>query len=288
MFGYIRPLKPELKIKDYETYRSVYCGLCKELGRGYGPFARLTLNYDFTFLALLMLALDESESCAKRERCIVHPFSRRLCCQSGEALTLTADAAMLMVYYKNLDNLRDGSILEKLISRLLSPFFALARRKAAGRFPELDSIMADMTRAQNELEDENCADIDRAADPTAAALSRICVLLSKKAKDQRILSRFGYLLGRWVYLIDALDDLERDYKSKGYNAFLLSFSHQDGNKLTAMRQEAAASLRMTHGEITKCFQLLTLRRHTGLLENIVYDGLNATLLSVTARVKHSK
>ena len=285
MFGYIRPHKPELKIKDYETYRSVYCGLCKELGRLFGPFARMTLNYDFTFLALLQLGLTDKPTGSSIERCMMHPFSKRLCFNSSDSLRLTACAAMLMVYYKNKDNYNDGGLVEKGLSLLLHPFAAHAKRRAAELFPELDHVLRDMMNNQAMLEREGCTSVDDAANPTASALSSICTMLSHDERQQRVLSRFGYLLGRWVYLIDALDDLDDDIKHKRYNPFIYSLSEQP---IDSMKSQAACSLQLTHGELTKTYQLLILNNHADILENIVFLGLPATLARITSASPSTK
>ncbi len=293
MFGYIRPLKPELKIKDYEVYRSVYCGLCKELGHTYGPFARLTLNYDFTFLALLELALQDSPPCMKREHCIAHPFTKRMCCQSCSGLKLTAAAAMLMVYYKNLDNLHDSGLLGKLAALLLYPITALSKRKAAKLYPQLDIIIDDAINRQTQLETSHCKSIDEAADPTASVLSKICEMFSENPKEQRVLARFGYLTGRWVYLIDALDDLEQDAKSDGYNVFMRadSIKEMDEQAFALIKENAIGTLNLTHGEITKAFQLLDLKQFAPILDNILFLGLpntQAIVISPKRSKKHDR
>lgn len=279
LFGYIRPHKPELKIKDYETYRSVYCGLCKELGRLFGPFARMTLNYDFTFLALLQLGLTDAPTCSSRQRCMMHPFNKRLCCHSNESLRLTACAAMLMVFYKNRDNFDDGGIWEKGVSLLLHPFLLCAKRRADKLYPELNNVLKNLMNHQKLLERQGCQSVDEAANPTANALSSICEMLSDDERQRRVLSRFGYLLGRWIYLIDALDDLDDDLKHKRYNPFIYSLKDEP---IETIKSEAACSLRLTHGEMTKTVQLLTLYNHTDILENIVFLGLPTALARITS------
>lgn len=293
MFGYIRPLKPELKIKDYELYRSVYCGLCKELGRTYGPFARLTLNYDFTFLAMLELSLQQSPPCTKRQHCMIHPFTKRLCCQSCSGLKLTAAAALIMVYYKNLDNLHDSGISGKIAALALYPFAALSKRKAAKLYPQLDIIIGEAIERQTQLEREQCTSIDKAADPTATVLAKICELFSDNPKEQRVLSRFGYLTGRWVYLIDALDDLEQDATNNGYNVFLLSGACNCAKPQDYLdiKKSAAETINLTHGEMTKAFQLLNLKQYASILENILFLGLpntQALVISPRRSNKHDR
>lgn len=282
-------MKPELRIKEYEAYRSVYCGLCKELGRSFGPFARLTLNYDFTFLALLHAGVLGQNSCASMQRCVLHPFRKRLCCHSGDTLRFTASAAMLMVYYKNEDNLRDDGFVSRLAARMLRPFTRFVRRRALALHPELDHILGDMMRRQAQVEQDPNAAVDDAADPTAQALAAICRSLSPQPEQMRVLERLGYLLGRWIYLIDALDDLPGDLRAGRFNPFapLCGGGTPNDEQLAHIREQAAASLRLTHGEITKAFLLLTLYQYEPILENIVLFGLPGELARVLAQKAHA-
>ena len=97
MFGYIKPFKAELKVKEWEAYQGIYCGLCKQLAQRYGLFARMTLNYDFVFLAMMDMALREQRIHFCQCNCITHPFKKRTCCQSNQSLELCCDIAMLFV-----------------------------------------------------------------------------------------------------------------------------------------------------------------------------------------------
>ena len=114
MFGYVKVCKPELKIKEFEFYKAVYCSLCKQLGKEYGPLARLTLNYDFTFLALLSMALDDENYTACRKRCTCNPLKKCNYICEKEQLSFPSGAAMIMLYYKLLDNIADEKGFKKL------------------------------------------------------------------------------------------------------------------------------------------------------------------------------
>ena len=107
MFGYIKIAKPELKIKEYETYKAVYCTLCRTLGKEYGIWTRFTLSYDFTFLALLNMALSDGCDEAERKHCVCNPLKKCNYCKNDEKIKMPAAAAMIMVYYKLLDNIAD-------------------------------------------------------------------------------------------------------------------------------------------------------------------------------------
>ena len=155
MFGYVKAYKPELKVRDYEQYKAVYCSLCKTLGREYGLFARLTLSYDFTFAALLRLAERRMDGESSYE--LVHPFAKCNACSGGESdFSFTAAAAVIMMFYKLRDNLRDSGFWKRLVSRLLYPFAAHAHNKAKKHFPLVEEIVARMMEEQAALEGSSC------------------------------------------------------------------------------------------------------------------------------------
>ena len=180
MFGYIKPLRADLRIREFDTYQAIYCGLCRSLGRLYGPFARVTLSYDFTFLAVLGLSLNKEDApCFAPGRCPVNPLKKKAFCQDNPILDYSALCATLLVYYKARDSLQDRGWKEKLSAIFLYPFAASARRKAAKAQPELDAAFSQMMLRQTELEKAQCSNVDEAAEPTAQALSLVFSRLSE-------------------------------------------------------------------------------------------------------------
>lgn len=278
MFGYVKPCKPQMKVCEYETYKAVYCGLCKQLGRQYGPFSRLTLSYDFTFLALLDMALSDEPQGFAPGRCLLNPLKKSPHLQPCSQLSFSCGVAMMMFHYKVLDNLNDGSFGEKALALVCRPFSRYASQKAADQYPEVAQIMYETISKQRVLEQEQCDSVDLACEPTALALSGICGLLSDGGQ-KRVLERFGYLLGRYVYLSDALDDLEEDLQKHSYNAFLLreNITGPDAAQLAAIRENAKGSLFMTIGELIKTYDLLELNFYKPILDNIVQLGLRDTV-----------
>ena len=152
MFGYIRADKAELKIREYEVYKAVYCTLCRTLGRRYGILSRLTLSYDFTFLAMLQLGMNDANVCMEQKRCAFNPLKKCNYCKDDTALKMPAAAAMIMLYYKLADNIADEKGLKKLGYMLLKPCFASARKKAARDYPQLEKIVSQYIESQNGLE----------------------------------------------------------------------------------------------------------------------------------------
>ncbi|MCI8649317.1 MAG: hypothetical protein HFG20_04290 [Anaerotruncus sp.] len=279
MFGYVIPCKPQLKICEYELYKAVYCGLCKQLGRQYGPLARLTLSYDFAFLALLELSLSESPADLSQKRCILNPLKKIPCCGDCHALEFSSGVAMILFYYKVLDNLSDETFGKRMLWRLCMPFAKHAYQSAADQYAAAAQIVYETISRQSALESELCDSVDAAAEPSALALSGICGMLSQDSRQKRVLERLGYLLGRYVYLCDALDDLEKDAQQGRYNPFLLheKLVHPTQEQLEAIRTDAKGSLFLTIGELEKTYELLELTHYKPILDNIIQLGLRNTV-----------
>lgn len=280
MFGYVKPYNPELRVRELEEYKAVYCGLCKQLGRSFGVFARFTLSYDFAFLAMLKTALD-SEICPETERCacIAHPFCKRIRVRENAAMQMAARAAMISVYYKLLDDRADEGFFRRIGAALLLPFAKRARRRALA-FADgaaADEAAAKMYAAQGQLEAEKCQIPDAAAEPTANFLAAVLKNCAATAEQAAVLERFGYLLGRYVYLCDALDDLEDDRRRGRYNPFL----YAGGEAAIAAKN----ALFLTTAELSDDFDLLELHRYEGILENIIRIGLRAEVIRIEKKLK---
>lgn len=274
MFGYIRADKPELKVKELEMYKAVYCTLCKVMGKRYGRFTRFTLSYDFTFLALLNMALSDKCSGVKKGHCVFNPLKKCNYCKDYEDFYMPSAAAVIMLYYKLRDNLQDEKGFRKLKYILALPFLKSAHKKAARDFPQIEEYVFNYISAQNKLEKENCTELDRAADPTAKALSQILALCSEDEIGKRVLERLGYCIGRYIYILDAACDFQEDVKKKSYNVFINSeykteLSDDDKKKITEQ-------LYFCVNEAGKAFELLDFKKFKTILGNIVYLGLEDT------------
>ena len=277
MFRYIKPYRPELKIREAEEYRAVYCGLCRELGKSYGIFARMTLSYDFAFMAMFMMSAN-GEICPSFEncRCMAHPFKKQCRCLENRAISLSAKAAVILTYYKIKDDIKDKGFFKKIAGALLLPFASSARKKALATGEEarkIDLAAKKMTEEQSALESEKCSLPDKAAQPTAKFLEELMALCAKG--DERIFRRFGYLLGRYIYLCDALDDLEDDRKKGNYNPFI--FANENA------KEEAKAVLNLTTAELGDDISLFELDRYKETVENIVCMGLRSEVRRITEK-----
>lgn len=261
MFGYVRPFRPELKCKDYDLYTATYCGLCRCLRRRYGLIAPMFLNFDFTFLALLLWEPEETFTPC-RGRCHGNPLRKVPMCPNSPALELAADESVVLAWWKLQDSVRDDGFFGGLPARALSAVLGPAYRKAARRCPDFDRTVRSCLEELAALERENCPSLDRTADTFARLLQAAAPCDGKRG---RVLSQLLYHLGRWIYLADARDDLEED--KHRYNPVAARYGPvgDDG----ALRLTMDNSLEL----VGAALQLGEFGCRQALLENIVYLGL---------------
>ena len=275
MFGYVRLFKPTITMGEYEQYKGIYCTLCKRLGKRHGVLARFTLSYDMTFLALLEMALTEEDPCFCPSRCSFNPTKKCLKAQNTTALDRAADCGAILTYYKLKDTIADEGFGKRWAARLALPFAAAARNKAKKHRPDTDRLVGEMMTRQAQLEAEGCASIDRAAEPFALLLEHLAQESATDETQSRILRRFGYCLGRWVYLTDAVDDLAEDLKKGRYNPYICNrgLTPDDSDGVTATRQYAIETLNACLAECIAAYNLLDIRRFDGILRNILEQGM---------------
>jgi hypothetical protein len=178
-----------------------------------------------------------------------------------------------MLYNKGLDTLRDGGISSRLAARLYLPLLRRGRRKAAARYARLDQILADAMEAQKQVESRGERSLDAACHPTAQALGTLFGMLSEDASQKRVLTQMGYLIGRYVYICDAVDDIKRDRKSGDYNPFLAALGPLADDELGRMETELKSPALLSASEAGKACLLLDLDNFKPIIENIVCLGL---------------
>ncbi len=269
MFGYVCINKAEMKLKDYEAYKAVYCSLCKQLGKEYSFLTRFLLNYDCTFFALLIMSNSKECICFKKGRCKFNPLKTcRYCTTGEEALSKAAALLVSMSYYKIIDNIRDGGFFEKVGCTIVKPFFTSWIKKARRKYPHYVASCEKMYTDQI-IAEEASASIDEAAEPTANLLK---TLFSQEAYNLEIVpayEQFGYHLGKWIYLMDAACDIDSDIKHKSFNPIY--------NKLQKNQIESAEYsdniLSQSLYLLTSAYRLIDKKRFADILDNIVLLGL---------------
>ena len=269
MFGYIRPLKPEMKVKDFEKFKACYCALCHTLGKEYGLSARFILNYDFTFMAMLLW--DENQPvCYTAKQCPMSPLRKKCICCHSDSLSISAGYSIILSWWKLRDSVQDDTFFKALGARLAMLFLRRAYKKAVSRYPEFDNIVRDRLMALTALEKENCPSIDRASDCFAELLAAA----AKGAAEnmERIYHQLFYHMGRWIYIIDAVNDIDEDIKKKSYNPILARYDVQ--SKLNdEQTEELKTTLAHSLNLIISAYGLLPKNPWTDIIENIIYLGM---------------
>jgi hypothetical protein len=285
MFGYVRPKTEDLRVQEHQFYRALYCGLCKRMGKCTGQCSRMTLSYDFVFLAALRLALTGEGVTVKRERCLVHPFRRRPVVQKCAALDYCADASALLVYGKLRDDLHDERGVKKLRAALSRPFLASAYRRAKKRNPRLALLITEYLWLLSEHEaDPNTVSADLLAEQFGHLMS---VVFSEgmEGPRARIAASMGEALGRWLYLVDAADDFEEDRRRHRFNPYLRLF----GETPTDADWENLRSALIAHlCDAEQAIALIDSYPHPEVREiiaNILYLGMPHVAKGVTEKMQ---
>lgn len=275
MFGYVRPVLNRLDEVQRDAYQSVYCGLCHTLGDRHGWLARLTLQYDFTFLALLLGVGEEGDRPFCR-RCPVRPWREPRVCAAGRQMAAAADESIILTYHKMCDDVDDHGLLTGLPYRVLRGLFRRAYHRAARSCPEFDRQVREGLARLKQLELENSPELDRAADAFAKILACAASGFPADSPQRRILEELLYHVGRWIYLMDAWDDLDGDRKRGRYNPLDARFQGRAQEEKDYLCTTATHSLRLAGSAAN----LMEMGSWTPIVENILYLGLPAVQSAV--------
>ena len=275
---------------EFEIYRSVYCGICKDMDRRFGFVTRFTLSYDAAFLALVDLSVRKKKLAVRNERCIAHPWKKTMCATCSSDLSYASSVSVLLTYHKLRDDLADKGLKKKLAAYALLPFFKKAYKKACVKYSSLSDKISEAMKLQTAIEKDKSAGIDQACEPTALMMQAVFGELGKTQKEKALLSRFGYCLGRYIYITDALDDLKKDITQGDYNPLkIYMYSHSiewdgQGKFPKQITDLCDATVNMSLGVLADCYVALDMKRFRDILDNIVYLGLKYTY----DQVKHEK
>lgn len=274
MFGYVRPYKPEMKMREYESFRAMYCGLCHTLKKRYGLGSRIILNYDMCFVAHLMAGVTSCGIKTCRKRCMISPFRPRACVHENLALDFAADCSVILTYWKLRDSAADEHGLRRIIAWLAAAFLKRKYRKASAYLPDFAAAVEQGLRQLGELEQENNPSLDRAADAFANMMRSAAVTLEEE-KIRRPMEQILYHVGRWVYITDAWDDLQDDLKSGSYNPLIVRFDVRSEAGLAEAKESVRLTLLQSAQTAAAASELLDLGRSDAVVKNILYMGLPA-------------
>ncbi len=234
IFGYVTPLKPELKIREFDVYRAFYCGVCKSIGKTFGQLPRFALINETASLAIILTACSGQSDFLdiNQSKCIAHPIRKRPCASGSQAITYAACVNVLLAYHKLMDSYYDNkSVLSKSGAIAIKRSYKKARRFS----PILCDFIEIYMKDQLTLEKNKCCSLDEACEPTAKMLAEIFswkdnVFFDSDPVMSDNLNTFGYNLGKWIYIVDAVSDAVEDKKKKQYNVLLECSDYYDFTK----------------------------------------------------------
>lgn len=268
MFGYVNISRESLSKEDFLLYRSYYCGLCKAIGKKSQIF-RLSLNNDLTFLSILLSGVSPDEPQILENRaCIIHHIKKHNEIGYNRVLDYTADMNILLAYLKLADDAQDeNGVSAKVTKKLLYPIV----RDLIIKYEELYKKMSSELSRLFVLENEKCSSIDEVADCFAKLLEAVFEhFFDKDDENRKVMAWLGYNLGRWIYIIDAYNDIKKDTKKGSYNPFL--YSNESIDKISKNTYEA---LTYTLSNIAAAYDLLKIYRNDSLIRNVLYHGLSS-------------
>lgn len=276
MFGYVTVCEPELKVKDLKKYRAYYCGLCRTLKEDYGFMGQMTLTYDMTFAVILLSSLYETIAKHEEHRCKVHPVKRQHMLRN-EITSYAAAMNVLLAYYHMEDDWQDDHKVSSLMTKSLIQGKA---KKIIEKYPRQSKVIQQSLRELGECERENSMDIDRAAGCFGRLMAELFVW--KEDIWEKTLRKMGFYLGKFIYLMDAYEDIEEDLKQGRYNPFTELY------KKETFEQDCQQILKMMMAETSKVFEQLPILEDAEILRNILYAGVWTRYGQIRCRRKETK
>ena len=265
MFGYIAINKAEMKFRDFDIYHAYYCGLCKDLKERYGRSGQITLSYDMTFLIILLSGLYEPPAEDTIRNCVAHPFQKHAA-RTNEITQYAADMNIVLSYYKCLDDWTDE---RKWKGRLRAAALRGRDKMVEARYLEKAEHIYTLLEHIHLYEKAQEPDVDLASGCFGEIMGEI--LACRKDEWEDDLRRMGFFLGKFIYLMDAYEDMEKDEKDGNYNVFLLRRKKLSDDE--AFEQEAYQILQMMMAECSRIFEKLPILEHAEILRNILYSGV---------------
>ncbi len=261
MFGYIIINKGDMKFKEFDVYHSYYCGLCQALKAEYGKMGQISLTYDMTFLVMLLSSLYEPETTVGEVKCIAHPFEKHLV-RNNMLSTYAADMNVLFTYYKCLDDWEDERKVSRLAySKMLEKGYRKIRSRYGEKVSRIDKLMHELSYEEKK-QNKN---IDYMASLFGNVMGEIMAVREDEWRDE--LYSMGTFLGKFIYLLDAYEDIEEDLKKGRYNPLTEAYKNPD------FEEEMKTILTMIMAACCKEFEKLPIIENADILRNILYSGV---------------
>lgn len=269
MFGYVKTDIPNMKVKDVVLYKAMYCGLCKGIGKCTNQMGRFCLSYDLTFLSLFMHNVNNVDVIIKKQHCVLHHIKKRPVALPDKLTERIGALNIILGYYKIKDDLNDekkGHFKKALIES--------AYKKARKIEPKFDEIVKEEYSNLIKTESENSDSIDITSDPFGKLMERVFIELAEK-EESEFEGKLAYNLGKWIYLIDALDDYDKDKKSGSFNVFANIYKEIESKEklLKDKKKELEEIFYPIVNEIRENAMKIEYKFNHELIDNILNQGI---------------
>lgn len=262
MFGYVRINKMDLTFREFDTYKGYYCGLCKYLKENHGEISRLSLNYDITFLILLLTSVYRPKSTLTKEVCIANPIKKKNRIVN-EVTEYAASMNVLLTYYKLEDNLHDDKGVKDIIAYNL---YKGKLKKAYEKYPKKADYIKSQLEELQKLESENSTNIDKVSNTFGNLMGEIFAY--KEDDFEGKLRSIGFNIGKYIYILDAYEDLDNDIKKGRYNPFI---EYIDKKEELIKKVDKLISISL--GYLSQSIDELHIKTNVGIIDNIIYSGV---------------
>ena len=274
MFGYIIINKGDMKFKEFDIYQSFYCGLCRSLKEKYGTLGQISLTYDMTFLVMLLSGLYEPATEEGTAKCIVHPFEKHMT-RRNLFTDYAADMNVLFTYYKCRDDWKDDHKVTRLAyGKLMRNAYRKIRSDYGEKVKKLDCLMRELEVQER----KNTDDIDKMSGLFGEIMAELMAVRADEWEEN--LRIMGSYLGKYIYLLDAYEDIEDDIKENRYNPIKKRYENPDFD------EEIKTILTMMMAGCSKEFEKLPIIENVEILRNILYSGVWYRYEAVREKRKH--
>ena len=262
MFGYVRINKMDLTFREYEHYKAYYCGLCKYLKRNHTELSRMTINYDITFLIVLLSSIYQPSAQVFHEKCIVDPVKKKKHI-INEITEYAASMNILLAYYKLEDDVKDeGDIKSRLVRRAYRKSF----KTAYDKYPQKADFIKACLGELRSLEEDQSTSIDQTSNCFARLLEEIFDYKDDEYRDR--LRKVGFNIGKYIYIMDAYEDLDQDLEKGRYNPFSSYKDDREGLKVKVDKL-----IGMTLARLEEAILNLDIKVNKSIIDNIIYSGV---------------
>lgn len=262
MFGYVRINKMDLTFREYEHYKAYYCGLCKYLKRNHTELSRMTINYDITFLIVLLSSIYQPSAQVFHEKCIVDPVKKKKHI-INEITEYAASMNILLAYYKLEDDVNDeGDIKSRLVRRAYRKSF----KTAYDKYPQKADFIKACLGELRSLEEDQSTSIDQTSNCFARLLEEIFDYKDDEYRDR--LRKVGFNIGKYIYIMDAYEDLDQDLEKGRYNPFSSYKDDREGLKIKVDKL-----IGMTLARLEEAILNLDIKVNKSIIDNIIYSGV---------------